>query len=420
MFSKVLLFFTIALLIVVPTHTQTPSDCTAVEGAPVRIGAIFPQNSLLSVNIDEHYNGVQAMSAALNACGGVDGRPIELVYEAATDRESAQAAAQTLVDDGITLIVGSGTPAVSEALTTFAAANEVIFWEVTQSLSASNVWSYSPRPTRHQLGEQTAAFVQQSLVDVVGEAPAVALIHADAPHGIEAAQGLRSGLSTQPIIDVNYGDSLSWRSSYAEDVRDQAADVLIFSGYDDDADRLWFSAREANANVKAFINVGSEGYRRNLCQRIGNNEALLSVSATGTLSRAYRGEITNGTFQQYMTQYMRLFSEEPNERTTLSAAGFYLLARYVLPQVETFTAESIRAAIIEADVATGSGFMGEGLRFEGSINTRAQAIVQQRQNGAFCSVWPEAGATCLQEPQPMPTWRERAIMAERMLCASPA
>lgn len=418
MFSKFLFLFTILLLIVVPTRTQTHSDCNAAEGTPIRIGAVFPQNSLLSVNIDEHYNGVQAMATALNACNGIEGRPIELVYEAAADRESAQAAAQTLVDDGITLIVGSGTPAVSEALTTFAAANAVVFWEVTQPLSVSNAWSYSPRPTSRQLGEQAAVFVQQALVDVVGEAPAVALIHADAPYGVEAAQGLRGELA--PIIDENYGDSLSWQSSYAEDVRDRAADVLIFSGYDDDADRLWFNTREANANVKAFINVGSEGYRRNLCQRIGNNEALISVSATGALSSSYRNAITDGIFQQYVTHYMRLFSEEPNERATLSAAGFYLLAHYVLPQVETFTAESIQAATIDADVVSGSGFMGEGLRFEGSINTRAQAIIQQRQNGAFCSVWPAAGATCLQEPQPMPTWRERAIMAERMLCASPA
>lgn len=412
-------------LIALPTHAQdtdTENDgCIAATGDPIRLGMIFPESSFFSVRTGQHAQGAEAMLAAINACGGVDGRPVDVIYLPAADRAEAEATALQLIeDDGVPLIIGSGVPAVHDALVDVVNEAEVVLWEVTQPITARpDAWAFSPRATTNQLGAFTVNFVQDEVIPLLdGDPLRAALIYENGNRGRGIAAGVLDALPTPPIIAIDYADSLRNTFTIADQLRDQSINTVILATFDDDADRLWYAAREADANVTAWINIGSEGFQRDLCQRIGNNEHILSVTPGGPVSDAYLQATDGAIYATYRRTHLAQFNEASSQRADLAASGVYLLLRYVLPQVDgPYTAETIRAAIIEAEVATGAGFLGEGLAMlETGDNTNAAAVVQQRQNGAFCSVWPEAIATCLNPTEPMPTWRDRAIMAETMTC----
>ena len=80
-----------------------------------------------------------------------------------------------------------------------------------------------------------------------------------------------------------------------------------------------------------------------------------------------------------------------------------------------------REAILSLDERQPLGLSGEGISFSdaGGRNAASSVIVQQAQNGNFCSVWPSDLATCLGGVQPFPTWRERALAKERQTCNVP-
>src|SRR5688500_16812640 len=101
-------------------------DCMPSSGTPLRLGAVFPPDTLFDTSTGDAYRGVEAMVAAWNQCGG--GRPVELVYIPAADREEALQAVEQLRGE-VPLIIGSGSSAVSDILIESSTNGDFILWE---------------------------------------------------------------------------------------------------------------------------------------------------------------------------------------------------------------------------------------------------------------------------------------------------
>ncbi|MDX1991830.1 MAG: ABC transporter substrate-binding protein [bacterium] len=413
---------TIVFLLIVSSFSvvraQDAGACTPAEGEPLRLGAVFPQQSLLSAELPQAFQGAQAMLEAVNVCGGVSGRPVEWMLESARSRDEGEAAALRLIEAGVPLIVGSGSLAVSEGIREVAEREGVVFWEATEAMRGGQ-WSFSPRPNDQQLGSTAARFA----LEAAGDGLRVALVYKVGERGEAIATGVREGLTTPPLLELAYEGRMSNALPFARQVRDQAIDTVIVGAFDSDADALWFALREADANIQRWIHVGDAGYRQELCRRYVNFEGLFSISATGPLDGDYRAEALGDLYNEYRRTYMGMFSEEPMEQADLAAAGVYLLLRLILPEVEgQFTAESIRTAIVETQLPEATGLMGEGFVFDAvsGTNANAAAVVQQHRENGFCTVWPAAGATCTGDLLPFPTWRERALLEETNTCRDAA
>jgi branched-chain amino acid transport system substrate-binding protein len=408
----------IAMVCLVPltVHSVAAAECQPATGEPLRLGAIFPKGTLLTALTGEYYQGADMMRQTINACGGVNGRPVEWVYEAASTRRAAEAAATRLIkEEQVPLIVGSGSPAVNEGASAVAEALGVVYWEVTEAVDKSGQWVLSPRPTNAQLGEGAAAYARAQF----GDDPKVALIYENRPRGQAAASGVRGALKSAPLIEFKYADNLYDGYKLAVDIREGKIDVVILAAFDDDGQRMWYALRQADANIKAWIHIGSAGYRPDLCQRFGNIEAFVSVDAAGQVNPDYRARLTD-VYDAYRKAYLAAFSYQTHERSDLSAAGVYVLLHEALPKVTgAYTATAIRDALLQLDKADPIGLMGEGLSFDPNthVNRRAGVIVEQAQDGGFCPVWPGAIASC--KPLAFPTWRERALASEKGVFCRP-
>lgn len=406
-------------------YAQDNTACTPADGAPIRIGAVFPQGTLLTVRQGEPYQGAQAMLDAINACGGINGHPVEWIYIPADDREEAEAAARVLIaDEDVPLIVGSGSVAVSERLEEIANAEAVVFWEVTEALPGHGGWAFTPRPDNRRLGGVAAAFAANILKQTLGlDELRVALVYEDRPRGRQIAAGIRAALPQPVSMEQKYSNDLWDTYGLAVQMRESRINVVMLVAFNNDADRLWSALRQADANIAAWIHVGAEGYRDNLCQRYGNTDGIISVSPTGPVSEAYREAVIGEIYRLYRRNYMRANSTIPTPRADLSASGVYLLLAHLFPEVRgDYSAENIRQAIIETDIGTNLGLMGEGLSIDPQtgINQYSSAIIQQRQDGRFCSNFPPDIATCAVPVVTFPTWRERAIKEESEVCSDSA
>src|SRR5688572_13152199 len=127
-------------LVFLPMRTLAQDGCTAADGEPLVIGAVFPTASLLTARSSESYEGADAMRQAINACGGVNGRPVEWELISAQDRYDSAEAVQTLADAGMPIIVGSGSSAVSEGARDVAEAASVVYWEVSEAVESPGDW----------------------------------------------------------------------------------------------------------------------------------------------------------------------------------------------------------------------------------------------------------------------------------------
>jgi hypothetical protein len=411
------LLVTLALSTLFAVGFSTAQECAPAEGEPLILGAVFPPETLLSTATGDSYAGAEAMRQAVNACGGVGGRPVEFDWREASDRVEADQAVRALAEAGIGVVIGSGAPAVTEGAAT--AANEVgvFYWEMTEAvdpyLTADNQWVFTPRPTAQQLGERAAEAVQTTLLrELALEDVRVALIYEERPLGQAVARGVREMLSDPPLIDERYEDYLDDFYRLGVRMREAEINVVILAAFTGDGSRLWVGAQQADANVDVWLHIGSEGYRRDLCSRARNIEGFMSLSALGALNDSYREALLGGVDRLYRDTYAREFGDLPSLEADLSAMGTFALLHDVLSAVEgDLTAESVRAAALFTEAFSEDG-----------INAAATALIRQQQGQHFCTIFPDQGATCISSVQPFPTWRQRALDAERegFVCGSEA
>src|SRR5262249_61564754 len=94
-----------------------------------------------------------------------------------------------------------------------------------------------------------------------------------------------------------------------------------------------------------------------------------------------------------------------------AVGGAYDLVKYVLPGVVksgSVTGDSVRAAALQVNVATGGTPQGFGLKLSPSTgdNSRAVSVIMQWQTGKLVVVYPQALASA-SPVFPMPTWSQR-------------
>jgi branched-chain amino acid transport system substrate-binding protein len=423
---RLLIYTAFALLIVAPFGASRAAQdgCIPSSGDPIRLGAIFPQGVFFSADSSDTFKGIEAMRQAINNCGGVGGRPVEWVYEPASDRESAEAAATKLIsEDGVPLIVGSGLLAVNEGGRAAAESLSAVYWEVSEAVDPGGQWYFSIRPDNGQLGEAAGRFVNDILPTTLSKTTInVALIYENRPRGQTIAEGVLASLSEDPVMIYNYTDHLENSRQLGVQLREDEIDAVVLATFEHDGDHMWYAAQQADANVGAWIHVGGEGYRRGMCERVGNLDGFISIDASGPIDRASREEMIGDVYRAYREAYLAENNREPSELADLAASGVYMLLRHVLPQTGgDYAATDIREAIHSLNVQQAMGLIGEGISFgaTGGRNAASSVVVQQSQNGNFCSVWPSGLASCLGGVQPFPTWRERALADENRSCNVP-
>ncbi|HEX2622058.1 MAG TPA: ABC transporter substrate-binding protein [Phototrophicaceae bacterium] len=388
-------------------------DCVPATGTPIKIGAVFPTGDLFSTTAAAPYQGVQAITEAINACGGVNGQPIELIYTPANNRDQAQEALEQLHGQ-VSLIVGSGSPAVSEVLVNASESGDFAYWEVTEPLNQRTEWAFSPRPTGAQQGEQAAAFLLDDVTTLLnGDDLRLAIIHEDRPRALAVMDGINANPDLKPLIVQHYTNNIPNSYRLAVKLREQDINAVLVIAFESDASSFWSDLRQADANIQAWLQIGDETPRYDNCRHFG----VTALGAAGAVNEDYRKAVMGDLYTQYRQTYLQQFNTAPTETADLAASGFYLLLKQVLPSIvskgQPLTPSAIQTALLSQDTALITGMMSESLVIDSAtglnLEASTQSLIQQRQEDGFCTLAPVDAATCTNPLQSLPTWRERAI-----------
>jgi ABC-type branched-subunit amino acid transport system substrate-binding protein len=391
------------LFIVLSQARAADTACKPADGSPLRFGTLFPAQGLFQQKTDSQ-RGIEAVVAAINACGGVGGHPVELVSAQAHDYAEALSVIRNL---NVPLIIGSGAGFISQALMDASASGAFVYWEVTEPLDAAGKYAFSPRPSSAQIGAAGADFIAGRLTPVLNSQPArVTLVAEDRSRRL--SDSLDEALN--PILEKRYRNLLRNAYPFAVQVREKKSNVVAVTAFEDDADQFWFDLRQADATISAWVQLTTDSVVPIPCARFGQAEAFISVGPVGPASADYRASL-GGDYERFAKQYQEKFDVGPSPRADLAASGVYLLLRYALADAESFTPDGIRSAVLSAHIDQAAGFWGEGLDMEETtgLNRRAAVLVSQQQRAGLCVLEPAEVATCQQPVQPFGTWRQRAL-----------
>jgi hypothetical protein len=95
----------------------------------IRIGAVFPVTSNAASLAGPELAGVRIAADLVNADGGVDGHPIELVERDLPSREAADGVMRSLRADGVQLVIGAYSSDLSIAASEAADHAGLLYWE---------------------------------------------------------------------------------------------------------------------------------------------------------------------------------------------------------------------------------------------------------------------------------------------------
>src|SRR5262245_18503977 len=182
------------------------ASCTTSSPEPIRIGAVYPLSGAQGPGGVDEFDGVQIAVQLVNADGGVDGRPIELVPVDTPGADAAPGAIAQLHDDGVRLVLGSYGSTISEPAAEASARRDMLFWETgavgEMTGRGAGELVFRVAPSGAILGRNAISFVADEYAPVLGVDPtklryAVTLV--DDAYGRSVARGALDELAARNL-----------------------------------------------------------------------------------------------------------------------------------------------------------------------------------------------------------------------------
>src|SRR5207253_9254172 len=117
----------VGIVMVLTACATAPTGPAAAS--TVKVGAVFPLTGPQAPLAKQEYAGVQIARDLVNADGGVDGVPIELVTKDLTAESDAASRVQELKAQGVHSILGSYSSSLSMPVSAAAQSRGLLYWE---------------------------------------------------------------------------------------------------------------------------------------------------------------------------------------------------------------------------------------------------------------------------------------------------
>ncbi len=392
--------------------------CAACATAPsgggaasIKVGAVFPLSGPQAPLAKQEYAGVQIARDLVNADGGVDGAPIELVTRDLTSESYATARVEDLKAHGVTAVLGAYSSSLSIPVSAAAQAAGLLYWEagaVADQLTGRGyplVFRVGAAGTN--LGTLSSHFAAQVLAPRLNRAPSqltMAIVHNldGYPSSVAAAvqqQAEREGM--QVVANVVYdAHAPDWPSVLAQ-VRAAQPNILVLASYI--ADGVDFRRAMLKSGLHVDAMIGST-----MAQCVPDFGAMLGADAIGVFAsdRPPHGFNPNAltptgksTYDRFAAAYSREFGSDPTEEALAGFGAAWALFHYVMPHARDLGATAMAASARSLDLPEGTLANGAGIKFATTDdamgqNTRAASVIWQWQGVRHSvTVYPPVFAT---------------------------
>lgn len=375
-------------------------------GDTIKVGIILPLTGTQAMFGEMEKNSFEMAYAELEAQGKtvINGRKIELLFEDDQSKQDVgKAAAEKLINqDGVHLLSGGYSSAVTNVIAGTAQSNGIPFLIVTGS--ADNItqqgWDMVFRGTAAPASKYTDEF--WNMVDSIVENKKAAVIYENTDFGISSAEGFREEAAkhgVEIVFDQQYeAGALDFKPMLAK-AKAAEPDIIFAVSYVMDAALIVKQMKELNFNVDLFVGGGA-GYT--MPEFVENAQDAAQYVASTTLwvpNVAWPGA------SEYFDNYVSQFGKEPDYHGAQAYASMYIIVD-ALNRAEDLTPQGIQKALKETDLMT---IMGP-IKFEdweGYTNQdKPTTYVVQWIDNKLEVVWP-LDAKSADYVYPVPEWSQR-------------
>ena len=375
---------------------------------PIEIGVITSLTGRFAEFGEQHRAGFAVALEDVNAAGGVNGRPVELLLEDDTsDLNTALIAAEGLIGRDVPLVLGAYSSSITNPLSQYFASEELPFLVFTSSAdnitAPGNEWVF-------RLNQSASAYAEVlfDIFDAQREAGAelerIALIAGNGNFETsvaDAAVRLAEERGYEIVENESYDRGVTDFRPILNRFKSAEPDVVFMVSYAEDSTAIMRQAKEVGLDADVFAG-GAAGFALPSFIEGAGDAAEHVVTATAwTEDVAYPGAA-----ELFARLQEQLDGHAPSYHAAQAYAGL-ITAVDALSRAEDLSPEAVRQALEATDLPdTAYGpiqFVDEG----GFTNQNPVAMVaQQVQDGTFVTVFPSEIAPG-ELIFPTPAWSER-------------
>ncbi|HHU22800.1 MAG TPA: ABC transporter substrate-binding protein, partial [Clostridiales bacterium] len=339
------------------TDTKTkPTDTGTSDGETFRLGIIYPLTGDLSKFGQEEIKGVEIAADLVNAQGGINGIPIELVKADAPTPDAATAEVERLINvEKVHAIMGSYSSGVAYAGSAVAEKNQTVWWE--NSGVADNItqrgFKYLFRfgITGSNLGESQAKIINELVAEKLGTDPKdlkIALIYEDSAYGTSVADGMEAEankLGLNIVLREGYSSKTTDLSSLILKMKQAGANVVAPTFYVADGLLLFKQMKELNYQPDAMVcGANSVQDLKNVLGDGINGLIHADITVARTNEKAAKG--LTAYVEEYKSRYNQELWSAHSIRTYAGAMVFF----EALKSAKSFSADDIAEACMAIDI----------------------------------------------------------------------
>lgn len=380
-------------------------------GHVLRVGALFPLQGPLSPLARQEYQGVEIARDMVNMGGGIDGMPVQLDARELDDPTAAPAAVQSLRGDGVSVVIGTYSSALSVPASAAAAAAGLSYWEagaVADRVTGRALPSvFRVGASGANLGANSATFAATVIAPRLGlsvRATRVSIVLEDDDYGHSVGDSAAMQARAQGMNVVSYTTYDAHSPDFAPVLATVAAakpDVLILASYIPDGVAFRRAMLAAHLHVGALIGSTMAECGPDFGLELGS--AAVGVFASDRPTQGFNPAVLSpsarATYEQFSRTWWQTTGTAPTEEGLAGFTAAWALFEDVLPRAGHLDAASIASVARGLDIPLGGLPNGAGVKFSTDPamlgqNTRAAAVIWQWQAVRHSvTVWPPVDAT---------------------------
>jgi len=375
----------ISLIVAVALVAWVEATMAGPQESPIRVGVVLPLTGNLSKFGNIEKNSFNMGLEEINAAGGVNGRPIELVFADDASRiETGRSAVEKLVvQDKVVALTGGYSSDVTLAVAFLANRLRIPFLVTTGAadMITERDWDYVFR-----INQPISEYSKTLIEFLHGELKykSVAILHDSGLFGragaIEFSEHATE-LGWKIVLQEGYEPGTVDFKPLLGKAKAAKPDVVYMISYVHEAALLMKQSKELNFAPKVFAGAGA-GFTLPEFYELAGSAAENVLSAT-----LWTPQVPYPGAREYSINYRKKYGTETDYHGAEAYASIYVLAD-ALKRSKELTPRGIREALVKTNMMTAFG----PVRFisyenKGQQNSLPTYLVQW-QKGVLETVWP--------------------------------
>ncbi|THB69234.1 MAG: ABC transporter substrate-binding protein [Desulfovibrio sp.] len=352
----------------------------------VKVGIILPLTGSQASFGEIEKNSFDMALAEINAAGGINGTPLEFIYEDDTGRpEVGSSAAEKLItQDQVVMLGGGYSSSVCANIASTAESNAMPF--LINTGSADNItehgyqYVFRLNPPASEYPKATESFLQ----DVV-QPETCAILFENSNFGTSSSdkfKALCERLGIEVVLFEAYEHGAVDFKPLLIKVKAANPDIIYMVSYVMDASLIMKQSVQLQITPQAFIGGGAGFTLPEFQENAGSASEKVFSATLWYQTLPYEGA------QEYYDKYMEQFGAPTEYHGAEAYAAAYVIAD-VLTRTASFSNDDIRTALSETNMETVFGHV-EFISYDEKTNQNSvPTYMVQWIDGKLELVWPE-------------------------------